>query len=207
MSTSFAGETKKMPVSQCAVTNRQRAVLTKQVKAGQQTVLATEPRMRDGGKRFVIISGSPTRESQPTRNTVRRVFAAKLSLLHGSFQVWFHYSLLRLILTESHSAYRRILSERCKRMALNYAEVQESLPQIACSGSRNERQFCSASIRTLSAERPYLTLGDLRLFVAGFLQAERWYAHLGTQRRNEQLDSWASDSIPAAPTEQYASSR
>ncbi len=51
---SFEADTSKTAVSQCAETNRQRDVLTKQVKAGQQTVVATEPRRRDGGNRDVI---------------------------------------------------------------------------------------------------------------------------------------------------------
>jgi hypothetical protein len=43
MSNSLAGDTSKTAVSQYAETNKRRAVLTKQVKAGQQTVVATEP--------------------------------------------------------------------------------------------------------------------------------------------------------------------
>src|SRR5260370_13404646 len=53
MSRSFVGETSKTAVSQRAVTNKRREVLTKQVKAGQQTVVTTEPRRRDGGNRDV----------------------------------------------------------------------------------------------------------------------------------------------------------
>src|SRR5882762_3744171 len=55
MSKSFVGETSKTAVSQYAETNKQRDVLTKEVKAGQQTVAATAPRRRDGGSREVII--------------------------------------------------------------------------------------------------------------------------------------------------------
>jgi hypothetical protein len=49
MSDSFVGDTENIAVSQCAERNKQREVLTKQVNAGQQTVVATEPSQRDGG--------------------------------------------------------------------------------------------------------------------------------------------------------------
>src|SRR5271157_5356956 len=58
MSSSFAGETKKIAVSQCEVTNNTREVLTKHLKAGQETVAATEPRKRDGGSLETITAGS-----------------------------------------------------------------------------------------------------------------------------------------------------
>ena len=54
MSKSLFGDTSKTAVSQYAVMKRQRDVLTKQVKAGQQTVVATEPKIRDGGSRELI---------------------------------------------------------------------------------------------------------------------------------------------------------
>src|SRR5271165_2766561 len=59
MSNSFAGETKKTAVSQRAVTSNTRDVLTKQVKAGQETVVATEPKKRDGGNLDTITGGCP----------------------------------------------------------------------------------------------------------------------------------------------------
>lgn len=67
MSKSFLGETSKTAVSQCAVTNKRRDVLTKQLKAGQQTVVATEPRMRDGGNLDVITDSSFSSVLEVTR--------------------------------------------------------------------------------------------------------------------------------------------
>lgn len=132
---------------------------------------------------------SQNRTAQRSGGLFRKAFAASLVPLYETLQGWYHYSLPRLVLIELRSAYHRILSSRCRRMALNYAEVRRSLPLVPCSDSRNEMQFCSDCIRKLSAERPYLTLADCRLFVEGFFLSERWYAHLGTLRRNEQYDS------------------
>src|SRR5208283_3913563 len=61
----FVGETKKTAVSQRAVTNSTREVLTKHLKAGQETVVATEPKNRDGGSLDVIIT-EPDTPSQCT---------------------------------------------------------------------------------------------------------------------------------------------
>jgi hypothetical protein len=63
MSRSLDGDTSKTAVSQYAETNKQRAVLTKQVNPGQETVVATEPNRREGGSRDVItgISDRPNR--------------------------------------------------------------------------------------------------------------------------------------------------
>lgn len=55
MSKSSVGDTSKIAVSQRAVTNNERAVLTKQVNAGQQMVVAIEPSSRDGGCLAVIM--------------------------------------------------------------------------------------------------------------------------------------------------------
>jgi|SRR5579872_368804 len=102
---------------------------------------------------------------------------------------WFHFSLIRLALLESRSAYYRIRSERCNAMALEFQEVRRSLPQVSCSDSRNETQYCTASITKSSEDFPYLTLGDYRLFAAGFFQAEKWFLRTGMQCRNGQQDS------------------
>lgn len=104
---------------------------------------------------------------------------------------WFHFSLLRQVLVETRSLAHRISLKRHGRTTLNYAAVSQSLPQVPCCRSRNAMQFCSAGIKELSKDRPYLSLGDLRLFAAGFLLAERWYAHRDMERRIAQQDSSA----------------
>ena len=115
---------------------------------------------------------------------------------------WFHFSLIRLILLESRSAYYRIQSERCKSLALEFQEVRQSLPQVSCVDSRNETQYCSASIRKLSEDYPFLTLGDFRLFAIGFCQAARWFRHTDMQCRNGQQSSWSGNFMPPAATPQ-----
>jgi hypothetical protein len=86
----------------------------------------------------------------------------------------------------------RISRSQYRRTALNYAEVRRSLPQVSCSDNQNETQFCSASIQRLSAERPYLSIADLRLFAAGFFLAEKWFLHMHTERHSEKQDSQRS---------------
>jgi len=77
-------------------------------------------------------------------------------------------------------------------MALEFLEVRQSLPQVSCSDSHNETQYCSASIKKLSEDFAYLTIGDFRLFAVGFFQAEKWFRHMDTRCRSEQQDSLAS---------------
>ncbi len=125
----------------------------------------------------------------PPNGIFRKVLAASVAPLHGKLQQWWHYSLLRLVLRESRSGYYRILSSRSRRTVLNFAEVRRSLPRVDCSDSRNELQFCSASIEKLSDDRPYLTLEDCRIFAEGFFLAEKWYAHMGMLCRDKRSDS------------------
>src|SRR6266478_6313966 len=99
MSESFTGEIAKTAVSQYAVTNKQRDVLTKHVKAGQQTVVATEPNRRDGGSRDVItaprpvpfeVAGSSIRwgsEVRPTPRLKRPLLALRESWCQSLGQV------------------------------------------------------------------------------------------------------------------------
>jgi hypothetical protein len=58
MAESFPGATANTAVSQEAVTNKRRDVLTKQANAGQETVVASELKRRDGGSLDVIMEPS-----------------------------------------------------------------------------------------------------------------------------------------------------
>jgi hypothetical protein len=127
-----------------------------------------------------------SRDAPSRRQTLSSLAFA---LLPGTVRHWFHFSLLRQVLLETRNLAHRISLSRRTRTVLNYAEVRQTLPQVACSDSRNEMQFCSASIQKLSSERPYLTLADLRLFAAGFFLAEKWFLRMDNQYRNEQQDS------------------
>ena len=110
-------------------------------------------------------------------------------VLRGTVCQWFHFSILRQVLLETRSVAHRISWSRCRRTALNFAEVRRSVPQVPCSGSRNEMQYCTASIQRLSQERPYPTLSDYRLFVEGFFLAEKWFHHMGKEYRNAHQES------------------
>jgi hypothetical protein len=90
-------------------------------------------------------------------------------------------SLLRLILRGLRSSYHRIRFERSIRGTLRDDAVRQSVPLVPCSGSRNEMQFCTQSIRSLEQVRPYMTLADVELFHQGWFQASRWHAHVDSQ--------------------------
>jgi len=139
-----------------------------------ERVTKTEDSVDSGpdGARITVVSC-------PTSRTL-------LETVFSSFRGRYRKSLLRLILLESRSALYRIWSERRRSGVLDFAEIRRSLPRVSCSDSRNEMQFCSASIRALSEDRAYLTLEDLRLFLEGWFLAEQWYAHSGTGDRNAQ---------------------
>jgi len=144
---------------------------------------------RGPGFRFV----SPIQAAEPNGPSCSDTWPSRIrGVVPIAVRQWFHFSLLRQVLVETRSLAHRISLRRHGRTVLNYAEVSQSLPQVSCCHSRNAAQFCSAGIKELSKDRPYLTLGDLRLFAAGFLLAERWFAHRDTERRNAQQDSSAN---------------
>jgi hypothetical protein len=90
-------------------------------------------------------------------------------------------SLLRRILRGLCSCYHRIRFEQSIHGTLRDDAVRQSVPLVPCSDSRNEMQFCSRSIQSLEQVRPYMTLADVELFLQGWFQADRWYAHLDRQ--------------------------
>jgi hypothetical protein len=110
--------------------------------------------------------------------------------LLGAVLDWYHFSLLRQVLRESRNAVYRIFLPRCRWTVLNFADVEQSLPDVSLEDSQNQMQFCTASIQKLSEERPYLTLVDMRLVVEGFLLADKWFLRTDTECRTEQQDSY-----------------
>lgn len=105
---------------------------------------------------------------------------------------WYRGSLLRLVLCGLRSLFYRIRFERSLCGTLRFDAVRQSIPQVLCSGSRNEMQFCTRSIQSLERVRPYMTLGDAELFLQGWFQATRWYAHLDSESRKVQQESSVS---------------
>jgi hypothetical protein len=141
-----------------------------------------------GSVAFRFVSPTPTVEVNGVSRKSIWSSRTREALLDGVRQ-WYHFSLLRQVLLERCSALRRISWSQCRRTVLEFSEVRQSLPQAPCSGSRNAMQFCSAGIERLSVDQPYLTLGDFRLFAAGFFLAEKWFLHRDSEGHNEQRDS------------------
>jgi hypothetical protein len=107
------------------------------------------------------------------------------SLLLGVVRRWYHHSLLRSVLLELRSSLHRIQLLRRFRGCLNLQMVRQSIPQVPCSGSRNEMQFCTAGIQSLQEARPYLTIADVELFCQGWFLAEKWFHHsMGSESRS-----------------------
>lgn len=179
MSESLVGDTSKNAVSQYAEKNRDREVLTKQVNAGQQTVVATEPSQRDDGSREVIIKPA----DQRPRASQSDVPFRKRSRIHSRWETlfqllvgWYYALGLRIVLSEGSSCFHRIgLRWRTRRDPLWDEEVNRSCPRLSLTAdeSRNERSCCTLSIQALTAQRPWMSLGDIELFLQGWFQAQR----------------------------------
>jgi hypothetical protein len=99
-------------------------------------------------------------------------------------------SLLRLAICGLRSCYHRIHFERSLRGTLRFDGVRRSIPQVPCSDSRNEMQFCSRGIQSLELARPYMTIADAELFLQGWFQATRWHAHVDKQYRRSRQNSF-----------------
>jgi hypothetical protein len=119
------------------------------------------------------------------------------SVLAGRIQRFYRGSLLRLVLRALGSCYHRIRFERSLRGTLRDDAVRRSVPLVPCSDSRNEMQFCTRSIQSLERVRPYMTLADGELFLQGWFQAARWYAHLDSESRKAQRNG--SSAYPGEP--------
>jgi hypothetical protein len=123
--------------------------------------------------------------------------------LHRSYRG----SLLRLVLRGLCSCYHRMRFERSLRGTLRDDAVRRSVPLVPCSDSRNEMQFCTRSIQSLERVRPYMTLADGELFLQGWFQAARWYAHLDSESRKAQQSGSSAypdepDSMPLPAVQQ-----
>lgn len=114
---------------------------------------------------------------------------SSLAVLLASLRLWFHFSLLRSVLCQLRSCYYCILMTRRLCCALNFEKVRQSLPRVPCSDSHNEMQFCTASIQSLQAVRPYLTIADVELFLQGWFLSEQWFRHMGSESHSEQRAS------------------
>jgi len=143
------------------------------LKAGDFRVGGTNPEeLTDGCSRSVVRLYSSAR---PLRALLLRVFRAA--------------GLLR-VLRESRSLYHRIrIQERngWDTRGLLFAEIRESLPPLSVRACRNPEQMCIAGTQALCRARPWLAIGDLELFLQGWLQAEKCLLHTSdSERRKEE---------------------
>jgi hypothetical protein len=130
-------------------------------------------------------SAAPDTHFHTLRQT-RSMFSSLAELILHSYRG----SLLRLTLRGLRSCYHRIRFERSIRGTLRFDVVRRCVPQVPCSDSRNELQFCSRSIQSLEQVRPYMTIADAEVFLQGWFQAVRWYAHLDSESRRSQQGAY-----------------
>jgi hypothetical protein len=90
---------------------------------------------------------------------------------------WFHTLGLQIVLTEGISCLGRIrLQWQTRRDPLLYRKVMECVPPLFLSGddSRNENYACTLGIQALENQRPWMSLGDIELYLQGWFQAQRF---------------------------------
>jgi hypothetical protein len=176
MSKLLGGDTSKTAVSQCAETNRQRDVLTKQVKAGQQTVVATEPRRREGGS-LEEINGQPSYDpkSGVQLDTLSLPKSSQRSPL-ARLRRWYFGSVLRLLIQEFRSLPPRMARSIEIRSSWHQA-VSGSVPleiePFSVDGCHSCRRAYSLDMRRLEAAYPFLSIFDLQVATQMYLAGAR----------------------------------
>jgi hypothetical protein len=175
MSKSFIGGTSKTAVSQCAETNKQRDVLTKQVNAGQRTVVATAPRMGDGGSREVItrnrsVPFEASKSGVRWGNQVRPTPKWKRPFL--SLRDSLRYSLVQILLEECRSLFRRIqVRARSRELAfgLVFHRVLRAYPTRRASDRVIIYAAAHATRHRLPTEETWIGLLDVRMVVQSWI--------------------------------------
>ncbi len=173
MSRSFLGETSKTAVSHCAVTNKRRDVLTKQVNAGQQTVVATEPSRRDGGNRDLIKVEPSGDLGSHVRLDMSSVPSAKSLSPDLVLRRWWWCSWLRILWPELCNLAQRIRWAReIQLWELRGFQGQHPLELKAKANSQCRicRPVYMTYMQQLSSLRPSLTVVD------SCLVSQAWWA-------------------------------
>jgi|ERR1700733_2725714 hypothetical protein len=137
----------------------------------------TSPQQRTESTK-ALASQSAAPEIRVCRLSQKRSIAAVLAeeILRS-----YRGSLLRLVLRGLRSSYHRIRFERSIGVTLRFDAARRCVPQVPCSDSRNEMQFCSRSTQSLERVRPHMTLADGELFLQGWFQAAQWHGRLDSQ--------------------------
>ena len=204
---SFLGETSKTAVSHCAVTNKRRDVLTKQVKAGQETVVATEPNKRDGGSRDLInVQPSYDLEARVLLDTSSLPTTSQLSLV-GALRRWYWCSVLRLLLAEFCSLPHRIavaLEMRAWELRGYRGLCRTGFASALVPQSQRCRRAYIRYMQQLQTDRPALTIFDRLLAENAWKAGSVWDVRSDTLQSQIHCSSAYPDGsnsmpLPAVP--------
>ena len=193
MSDSLAGETSNTAVSHCAVTSKRRDVLTKQVNAGQQTVVATEPSKRDGGSRELITASHlcSVAECRVQVDTSSLPTSTAWSPL-ASILAWYRASALRLLIAELGSLLLRIAHSfeiRARERRGYVGKVPKVLEGVPAFHSRPDRRAYMHHMRQTEARFPFLTIFDLHLVSRSWRGGLECSAHTCTEQNQNSHSS------------------
>ena len=101
-----------------------------------------------------------------------------LESLLGKLSAWYFGPELQIIFSESRSCYHRIRLlilrlRETKSMALMFDRVFQSTPSLSLSDddSRIEMKPYTLGIQALSTQRPWMSLGDVEIYLAGWCHA------------------------------------
>lgn len=188
MAESLPGDTANTAVSQEAVTNKRRDVLTKQANAGQETVVASEPRRRDGGSLDVITDaasdlGSPAHTDRSALPTTIRSFS-----LFRALRRWYLFSALRLLLAECRSlGYRMAVTLERRRWELRgyTGPVPTWWNLTGVSGCQSYRHAYIRYTQQIQKELPWLSISDLLLVARAWRGGSEWDSHTCTLRNQD----------------------
>ena len=87
---------------------------------------------------------------------------------------WCRFAGLQIVLSGGRSCLGRIrLRWKTRSNPLLFEEVRLSIPSLAVCDSQNETQSCSEGIQALSAQRPWMSLGDCEAYLQGWFQARQ----------------------------------
>jgi hypothetical protein len=185
MSELVVGDTSKTAVSQYAETNEQRAVLAKQVKAGQQTVVAKEPSQRDGGSREVIMCGPSCDLGSRVHVDMSGFPTPNRRSLLSRLRAWYHVSVLRLLVEEV-----RNLPERTgcalEMRALEIGGYMGSIRTGMGAPLAFESQICKHAyiryMQQLQMDHPFLSIFDRLLAAQAWKAGSEWDDRTDTLR-------------------------
>jgi len=119
---------------------------------------------------------TPLRSGAHFRNEAQR--DSKWQVLLRKLLPWYLAAGLRIIFSESRSCYHRThrrirLLRETKSAALMFDRVFQSCPSLSLNAdeSRIEMKPYTQGIQVLNAQRPWMSLGDAEIYLAGWCHA------------------------------------